>query len=83
MPSKQGPESISRSDAGLSMDLSMASNMAAHGEEPQETLQRGGSTAEFGRLHPQIRPSDAEKWFKDTNNNASTRGNVSFVDGKY
>lgn len=82
MPREQGPESISRSEAGVSLDLSMASNMAAHGEESQDITQRGGGIANTGRTHSHIRPSDAEKWFKETNNNASARGNVSFVDGK-
>lgn len=81
-PLKHRPDSIHRSD-GASLDLSMASNMAAQGEETQDMSQYGGNMAGMATLQPQLRPSDAEKWFQETNKNASTRGNVSFVDGKF
>ena len=64
----------------MSIDLSAASNVAAQGEDNQHG---GGSASGMAHLELTTRSSDAEKWFQDSNKNASTRGNVSFIDGEH
>lgn len=81
---RPAPGSVSRSEAGVSIDLSAASNTAAQGEDPMEMTVNGGGSiiVSSARATPRIQPSDAAQWFQDSNKNASTRGNVSFIDGK-